>query len=115
MTVTLRFRPVTFGSPGKPTVVFYLEETPDGVIFRDMEISWPLKVALEEAEVGDLPKLYQGKELAARILPVQEVAGETLYEASKRMDEVLEGLYARRARSTPRKQQTPARQRRGAA
>jgi hypothetical protein len=100
-TVKLRFRPVLFGPSNRPAAVFYLGEDADGqAYFQDLEVSWPLGVPLDEVTVGDLPATYCRDGVVVRILPAQEAIGQTLREASARMDAVLESLSSNRAEST---------------
>src|SRR5205823_5338681 len=95
MAVTIRFRPVLFGSPTSPTAVFCLVEQPTGrVVFRDMEVPWPLAVGLEAATPDDLPPFYRRRNLDVVVLPPEEVIGETLAEAHQSMTAALQARYA---------------------
>lgn len=116
MTFTLRFRPVVFGPPSRPTCVYYLLEESDGrVFFRDLEIAWPLKVSLDAATVDDLPRPYRDEEACAGLLPVQEAVGETPLEAFHGMLAVLRRVSAEGADAVPKREAAPSRQARRAA
>lgn len=93
MTATLRFRPVVFGPPDRPTTAHFLLESSDGqVCFRDPEIAWPLDVALDAASVQDLPEPYRREEAEATLLPIQTASGQTGNEAFDRMLAALEAV-----------------------
>jgi hypothetical protein len=95
MAVTLRFRPVLYGPPERPTSVFYLVEEPSGqVLFRELEFSWPVAAPLEAVTRADLPSSYGRDDLELSILPPQSVEGATLAEAHQRMTDALEALSA---------------------
>ncbi|MBI4494282.1 MAG: hypothetical protein HY690_15960 [Chloroflexi bacterium] len=112
MAVTVRFRPVAFGSLARPTAVFYIVETSDGrVFFRELEFAWPLSGALEKVTVEDLPGPYRSREAAASILPVQEATGQTMAEAHRRMTSLIEATFARDENGTRQKQAPPPRRR----
>ena len=102
MAVRLRFRPVLLGPASRPTTVFFLVEEPDGpVSFRDQEIVWPLTVSLAAATADDLPDFYRRRKLDVTIGPLQQVTGDTLVEAHRRMIAALRAQYGELAKADP--------------
>ncbi|MBI3977097.1 MAG: hypothetical protein HY331_02820 [Chloroflexi bacterium] len=94
MAFTIRFRLVIFGDLAQPGMVTRLIETPDGKVFlRDAEFAWPVATALAEATVHDLPAFYRDRHFPIHLLPVQEVTGDTAYEAAKRVIAEIDRLY----------------------
>jgi hypothetical protein len=93
VAVTLRFRPVVFGPPASPHIVFYLVEDAEGqVMFRELEFTWPVAASLEQVTPSDLPWRYMKHDPEVTILPPQQVIGATVAEAHERMTEAIEAL-----------------------